>query len=266
MSVKQYKVTDFTGVVVTGGSSGIGQSFFSNIFKVNPDASFFNLSRTFPEKKFCEADIQHIPCDLSDASALKHAAQELLSKLPDHGPILLINNSGFGSYGYFKNEDLERQATMIDLNARAPVLLTGCLMARLKAQGGAVVNIASTASFQPTPYMSTYGATKSFLRDWSLALNHELREEDIHVMVVCPGPTATNFFRNAGFSSSPLPSFIGQTSEQVVLESLSALEKSRPLVVTGWSNKFMTCLSGKLPKVMVTRLSGKILKRIRLGD
>ena len=92
---------------------------------------------------------------------------------------------------------------MIDLNVRAVVQLTGRLLPLLKARGGAIVNVASTAAFQPTPWMATYGATKAFVLNWSLALNQDLRGTGVRVLVVCPGTTETEFFKRAGRGEAP---------------------------------------------------------------
>ena len=114
------------------------------------------------------------------------------------GAIILINNSGFGDYGPMDLLDRDKQLNMMDLNMRAPVDLTLRLLPQLKERGGAVVNIASTAAFQPTPFMATYGSTKAFVLHWTLALTEDLKRTGVRVLAVCPGPTRSNFFRAAG--------------------------------------------------------------------
>jgi hypothetical protein len=175
----------------------------------------------------------------------------------------LINNSGFGSYGPFPEPGLEENLRMADLNMRAPLLLTARLLPLLLARGGAVVNISSIAAFQPTPLMSLYGATKAFVLNWSLGLWQDLRDSRVHVLCVCPGPTTTNFFRAAGFLESPAPSWLGQTTEQVVEESLRALARRKPLVVCGWMNKIQVALSGRIPKALVAVLARQSLEKAR---
>ncbi len=260
-------VTAYTHVVVTGGSSGIGNSYLNAIHNINPHAKIFNLSRTFLAKNLPDSIFTHIPCNLihkNDVESVAHQLVESFNLDPTKGPILLINNSGFGSYGDFSVTNIEKQHEMILLNSVAPVLLTRLLLPTLKQRGGAIMNIASTAAFQPTPWMSTYGATKAFLLNWSLALNEELRGSGVQVLAVCPGPTATNFFKNAGFTSSPLPSNVGQTAEQVVQESLKALEQGKNLIVTGLSNKILTTFSSMIPKRWIARIAGKIIKSARI--
>jgi short-subunit dehydrogenase len=181
------------------------------------------------------------------------------------GPILLINNSGFGAYGHFPEPDLEHQLEMLDVNIRAVVELTGRLLPCLKTRGGAIVTVASTAAFQPTPFLAAYGATKAFVLHWSLALNEELRGTGLRTLALCPGPTSTEFFRRAGLKQGSVADSLGQTTEQVVREALQALAAGKAQVVTGWKNKVMTAFSSKLPKPWVTRLSAMVLKRWRLS-
>jgi len=154
---------------------------------------------------------------------------------------------------------------MLDVNMRAPVQLTAHLLPHLRARGGAVINLASTASFQPTAGMATYGATKAFLLHWSLALGEELRGSDVQVLAVCPGPTATEFFRTAGLAYTVTPGFIGQTPEQVVAASFRALAAGKALVVSGWKNKVLAALSSMAPKALAARVAARVIARYR-GD
>ncbi|MFP6899645.1 MAG: SDR family NAD(P)-dependent oxidoreductase [Opitutales bacterium] len=93
---------------------------------------------------------------------------------------------------------MEKLGAVIDLNVRGAVHLTALLLPFLKNRGGAIVNICSLAAFQPTPFVSVYGASKAFLLHWSLSLREELRWTEVAVLAACPGPIRTNFFRAAG--------------------------------------------------------------------
>ena len=188
--------------------------------------------------------------------------REVLRENP--GPILLINNSGFGAWGYFPSPEPAKHLAMIDLNVTAVVGLTAALLPDLQQQGGAILNIASTAAFQPTPYMATYGATKSFLLHWSLGLREELREVGIPVVAVCPGPTKTNFFRAAGFADA-MEGWPGQSAEAVVETGLRALARNRPLVVCGWHNRLLVLGGGLVPLRWKGALTRLILRRFRLN-
>ncbi len=262
-------LNSFDTVVITGASSGIGEQFLNTIGNIAPNAKFFNLSRTPPNIILSNNRLHHCPADLSTPAGQESAVMALEQWLDGAGAgsqrILLINNSGFGSYGPFPTPNVARAISMVDLNMRALVLLTGHLLPRLQARGGAVVNIASVAAFQPTPLLSVYGATKAFVLNWSLGLWRELLGTNVHVLCVCPGPTGTNFFRAAGFSEPPLPGNSGQTSAQVVDESLRALAARKPMVVCGWSNKLGVIVSGRLPKTWVTRIAYQMMIKLRLG-
>lgn len=240
------------------------------MLRLSSSPEIYNLSRRFPESiSTQEAALKftHIPCDFSRRDELAAGVEQLLELLEGQpasaGRILLINNSGFGSYGPFPQPGIERNLEMLDVNIRAPLLLTEQLLPLMRARGGAIVNIASTAAFQPTAYMATYGASKAFMLHWSLALREELRGTGVHVLAVCPGPTSTQFFRNAGMQQAILPDSIGQTVEQVVDASLAALAAERGMVVSGWQNKLSTFFASKLPKVFAARLAARVIAHFR---
>jgi short-subunit dehydrogenase len=153
---------------------------------------------------------------------------------------------------------------MVDVNVRAVVQMTGALMPALKARGGVVITVASTAAFQPTPYLATYGATKAFVLHWSLALNEELRGTGVSTLALCPGPTSTDFFQRAGLEKGSVPNMFGETSEKVVLAALRAVASGKTVVVSGWKNKVMTAAVTKLPKALVARLAGIALGHYRM--
>ena len=257
---------NLTAVVVTGGSSGIGKSFIEHIGRLRPSVRFCNLSRTRPSFASGQLNVRHIPCDLTDRAAFPGMVAEVLDFLkldaPDGG-ILLINNSGFGLYGTFPQPSADQHRTLLDLNVGAVLDLTAALLPALRARGGAVVTVASTAAFQPTPYLAAYGATKAFVLHWSLALNEELRGTGVYALAVCPGPTATDFFRRAGFGLNRVTGPL-QSADDVVREAWQALASGRSLVVTGWRNRLMTTLSSALPKPWVARIARRILARTRL--
>ncbi len=153
---------------------------------------------------------------------------------------------------------------MIDVNVASPVRLTGELSGDLKKSGGAVINIASTAAFQPTPYLATYGATKAFLLHWSLGLSEEWKSDGVQVLCVCPGPTETAFFKEAGFREAPLKKGSGQTAEQVADITLGALAKGKSLVTCGTGNKLLASFASKMPKTWIARMTGMVMRRMRL--
>lgn len=258
----------FSVIIITGGSSGIGCSIIKAIQNVIPELWICNISRSKPAFFLGESGA-HQSVDLSDAGALQAAAAELLDWLSTAPPgkLLLVNNSGFGDYGRLPDLDAAKQLAMIDLNIRAVVDLTMRLLPALLARGGTVVTLASTAAFQPTPFLATYGATKAFVRNWSLALDEDLRGTGVRTLAVCPGPTRTNFFKAAGFTNPPMKSgaaSLDMTADEVALHTLRGIAREKTLVVTGWKNRAITFFGSKLPIVWVTRIGARILRKLRL--
>src|SRR6202453_2811349 len=178
MASPEAALRNISAVVITGGSSGIGKSFIELCSRLRPELAFCNLSRRKPDIGQLQLKLRHVTCALSDQPQVERALEEVrdfLSADAPTGGILLINNSGFGIYGRFPEPGRAVQLEMMDVNVRAVVQLTGALLPAIRERGGAIMTIASTAAFQPTPYLSTYGATKAFVLHWSLAINEELR-------------------------------------------------------------------------------------------
>ncbi len=259
----------FTVTVVTGGSSGVGKTFITLLSEASPRMVFCNLSRRAPTglPETVQKRLVHVPCDLGNVDMRAVAAGEATRVIrQDHyrSKVLLINNSGFGSCGNFTDAERSGQLDMVAVNVAAVVDLTARLLPALRERGGAVINVASVAGFQPTPYMATYGATKAFLLNWSLALHEELRPHGIPVQALCPGPTETEFFRRVGYSERVVAGRHSMTSEAVVRASLRGLARGKALVVPGWRNRVLGMVTGRLPRVWCARISAAVLARYRL--
>jgi len=259
-------LNSFSAVIITGGSSGIGKSFIELCSKMRPGLAFCNLSRRAPVITGTQLNLRHVACDLSkpaDVESAVSAIGDFLAREAPAGRILLVNNSRFGVYGLFPEPGIAQQLEMVDVNVRAVLHLTGALMPAMKARGGVIVTVASTAAFQPTAYLDTYGATKAFVLHWSLGLNEELRGTGVSTLAVCPGPTSTEFFRRAGLAEGSVPDALGETSEQVVMASLRAIAAGKAMVVSGWKNKLQAAVVTKLPKPLAARLAAAVLARTR---
>lgn len=266
--VSRRSLMHFPIIIITGASSGIGKALLeAPTFSNMPEpVRIFNLSRQKPDIFLKKKGLTHIECDLQDYLQLSQGVGQVRNQIAEEkltGPVLLVNNSGIGSYGKFAKLDPEHEQGMLRLNVLAPVAVAHAFLPLLKEHGGAMVNVASTASFQPTPFLASYGASKAFLRHWSLSIGEELRGSGVHVLCVCPGPTSTNFFKNAGFSKPILRDGFGQTAAEVAEAIWEALRKRKRLVVTGWKNKVIAAVASKLPIGFITWLSGAILRRIR---
>lgn len=259
-------LSEYTVIIVTGGSSGIGKAIIEHVWKLKPEVVICNLSRRVPETFSGKLNARQVTVDLADPVARAEAAREVLELLratPPKGKVMLVNNSGFGGYGRVDELGREHQLEMVEVNVRAVLDLTARLLPLVRARGGSVVNIASTAAFQPTAHMATYGATKAFLLHWSLALHEELRGSGARALAVCPGPTATEFFRRAGMKQGAVTERWGQTAEQVAREALVALARGRAQVVCGWANWLLAALASRLPKPLAARVGAALLLKFR---
>lgn len=119
----------------------------------------------------------------------------------------LINNAGSGLYGHFEKIDLQSQLEMINLNQLAILKLTYLFLPELRKNTiSYILNVASTACYQPIPFMSAFAATQSFIHSFSLALREELKNSSVNVSVLCPGPTSTEFFERSGLADLPVNS------------------------------------------------------------
>lgn len=260
------KISEHTLSIITGGSSGIGNAIIERILKVESAAGICNISRTKPSLFFNDQNRLHLKCDLSDREDRTKVLSELiedLEKRDDSGPILLVNNAGFGLYDEATAKPVEEHLELLEVNVAALVDISLRFIPLLKKRGGTLINIASTSAFQATPYIATYGASKAFVLNWSLALNEELKGSDVKVLAVCPGPTQTNFFKRAGLTGHVIPDGYSQSPESVVEEIFKALAKDQALVTTGLLNKISAFFASKLPKVFGTRLAGKIINKYR---
>ncbi len=248
-------------VVITGGSSGIGEAFIATILYHNPSIRIFNLSRSKPK----ESRVVHVNCDLSDRESITKVFPVLQQNLQYiKGKLLLINNSGYGRYGAFPSPAWEDLRDMVQVNLVAPMELTARMLPLLLANGGGVINVCSLAGFQPTPFFGVYGASKSFLLHWSLCVRQEYRKQGLRVLAVCPGPTATGFFRAAGFSAEVSAPGGSATASRVAEQSCDAWIRDKPLVVNGLRNRLVSLLAGALPRSWSARLAEKVMRAHRL--
>ncbi len=264
---RKKSLTEFFGrydvAIITGASSGIGYAMLELLRYLNSAIKIINISRTPPQ--FSDANFTHISCDLGNADSLNATADEILHTYlnQDTKKILLINNSGFGGYGFFPEPSLEHNCKMIDLNCRALTALCGKFLEKIKLGKGSIINVCSTAAWQACPHLSVYAATKSYVMSFTLALDFELRKYGSNALCLCPGPTSTNFFKAAGFTERPLPSNFGHDSLDVAIDTFVALSKNKSLRVVGVLNSVQAMMTYLIPKVWLTKISGSILSKIR---
>ena len=210
--------------LITGASTGIGVVFARQLAQRQMELILVARSRDKLEQLAAELGEQYgvkvtvIVQDLTVAGAGKLVYETVNQK--GINVDLLVNNAGFGGYGAFSEQDLARQLEMIQLNNLVLVELTHYfLRPMLAGAGGAIINVASIAGFQPLPYLSVYAATKAFVLSFSESLWAENKDKGVEILALCPGPTESNFFEVARFPSA----FMGKNgrldSAEVVVSS-----------------------------------------------
>lgn len=174
---------------------------------------------------------------------------------------MLVNNAGFGRFGTFEQSSIGDYEAMIRVNMQAPVELVHYFLPVMREAGqGTIINLASVAAFQPTPYMGVYGASKAFLRSFSQSLAVECRGTGIRVLAVCPGATRTDFFATGGLESTKALDGTMQSADEVVAEALRALDAGRMQVITGWLNRVMVGMVRLSPERVLLAVSGRLMK------
>lgn len=249
--------------LITGASSGIGEVFARklaargrNVLLVaRSEEKLITLCNELGRSNSIRA--QYVALDLSKpeapASLFEEATKRGLSI------DMLINNAGFGSMGEFSKLDLATELNMIDLNVKSLVELTHrFLQPMIERRQGAIINVASTAAFQPVPFMATYAATKAFVLSFSEALWEENRPHGIKVLALCPGVTDTNFFEAARGHKPPARA--SQTPEEVVDTALRGLERGKSHIISGWTNFLMTQSERVAPRSLITRVAGRMMR------
>ncbi len=237
-------------VLITGASSGIGREFASlyaekkyNLILVGRSIESLNeLSKNLVDKY--GISVRVINADLSDTTSVKSISAALIDSKID----ILINNAGVGEYGEFVNGDEMKYEKMVTINIIALTMLTRYFAEKMVAQcGGDILNVASTAAFQPIPKFAVYAATKAFVLHFSEAINYELRHKGVFVGVLCPGPTKTNFEKFAGASGSKLFSSGVMSARDVASIGIKAIEGKNMTTIVGYKNKFLSLISSINP-------------------
>ncbi len=249
--------------LITGASSGIGEVFArklaargQNVLLVaRSEDKLITLCNELGRSNNIRA--QYVTLDLSKPESPARLFEEAANR--GLSVDMLINNAGFGSMGQFSKLDLTRELNMIDLNIKALVELTYHFLApMLERKQGTIINVASTAGFQPVPFMATYAATKAFVLSFSEALWEENRPYGIKIMALCPGVTDTNFFE-AARGQKP-PARVSQTPEEVVETALSGLSRGKSHVISGWTNFLMVEAERLASRSLVARLAGRMMR------
>ncbi len=257
-------MADKKTALVTGASAGIGKELCTLFAKDGHDVVLVARSEAKLREIAAELEKAHgvrahvVAADLGDRAA-PQAIEGAVAALGLHVDFL-VNNAGFGSSGAFLDLDLEREEEMIEVNVSALVKLTHRFARGMRERRrGHVLNIASTAGFQPGPYMATYYATKAFVVSFSEALAHELRDSGVRVTCHCPGATATNFAGTAGNDRSKLFQRGGVAGAAEVAEhAYRAMHSGDVLAIHGVVNWLMMESLRIAPRALVRTLAADL--------
>lgn len=244
--------------LITGASSGIGLDMAKYLATKKYELILVARDKERLEKiqEVLPTKVTIIVADLSNEQKVK----ELYVLTKKENIDILINNAGFGTCGYFLETDLNKDLEMIDVNIKAVHILTKSILKDMeKKNSGYILNVASSAAFQPGPLMSTYYATKSYVYQLSEALYYEQKKKktNVHIAVLCPGPVETNFNKVAGvkFGIRPLK------SKYVAKYAIDNLLKKKMLIIPGFKMKCAKFFSRFVSDKFLLRIIYRIQKK-----
>lgn len=241
--------------VVTGASAGIGREFVLAIDRKGGFDEIWVIARRAERleelKSVCRTTVRPVVLDLSDLKALDDYRLLLEKEKPEIG--LLVNAAGFGVFGPFDAQDLGRQLSSIGVNS---VALTGMCHISIPymKKGDSIVNIGSNSSWQPVPYQAVYGASKSYVLNFSRALYRELKSRGIHVMCVCPGWIKTEFQEVAHHDDYIRYVDRWYTPQQVAAQAMKDLRRRRVVSILGHPVRRQVRLVKFLPVKLVMNI------------
>lgn len=244
--------------LITGASAGLGVEFARQCAKRGAPLALAARRRDRMEALATElgGEVHVFEADLSKDGA----AASLIAELEAEGLSVgtLINNAGFGLGGRFAERPLGRLSEMIDLNVRTLTELCHLVLPAMRARGaGGILNVASTAAFQPGPNMAVYYASKAYVLSFTEALHHELKGTGIKVSALCPGPTESEF-SDVADSHSPTLERMKVPAAGVVEAGLKGLDANKAVVVPGFKNKVGAQMSRLLPRSTMRNIIGRI--------
>jgi hypothetical protein len=241
--------------LITGASAGLGAEFARQCATRGDELVLVARRHERLEALATEigSRVHVIPADLEEPDA----PSRLITEVEALGLTVqtLINNAGFGLIGRFADLPRDRQLAMIDLNMRSLTALAHLVLPGMRARGeGGILNVASTAAFQPGPGFGVYFATKAYVLSFTEALHQELKGSGIKVSALCPGPTRTEFGQVAGIGGSGRFDRLSADAASVVSAGLKGLDANKAVVVPGLMNK-VTAGSGRMvPRPLMRRI------------
>lgn len=248
--------------VVTGASSGLGVHYADRLAQQGSDLILAarreqELSEVADDlRRRHGVTVEIRPVDLASEDGRAGFVEEVAG-LDVH---TIVNNAGFGSAGQFKDLERSRVQQEVSLNVGALTELSHAVVGGMVERGrGAIINVASTAAFQPMPGLAVYSGTKIYVLQFTVALWEELHDTGVRALAVCPGPTNTRFFEYAGDDSVLRQR---RSPEQVIDASFRALEAHRPFVVDGVRNRIVALSNRFVPRSVSARLAPAFMKML----
>ena len=245
--------------IVTGASSGLGREFLNQILAQSVDCDqIWAIARSGDKlaqlTQALGAKVVAVPLDLTDRQALADFAARLQEASPHI--TALINNAGVGVLGNFADSPTAAQINMLDLNVTALTAMTSLCLPYMQ-KGGFLLNVCSIAAFVPTPRMTVYAATKSYVYAFSKAMGEELAPKGITVCAVCPGPMATPFLDTAGITgqSKAFETLPYDNAEKVAKAAVRAALRGRRVVTPHPLYKFYRLLGKQIPHRILMKIS-----------
>ena len=254
--------------LITGASAGIGveiaRSLASRGHGVTLVARREERLRELAEELSAAHGVraETLGCDVADPAARDHLAAEIGTR--ELEVEILVNNAGFGGFGSFARQGRDRQVEMVRVNVEAVVELMARYVPLMRGRGrGAVINVASTAAFQPLPDNATYAATKAFVLSLSEAVHSELKGHGVTLTALCPGPVRTEFTDVAGIGGAEerTPGFVWMSPAEVAEHAVNGAEKGRRVVVPGMLNQAGALAGQHSPRMLLLPLARRVWRR-----
>ena len=246
--------------LITGASAGLGVDFARQYAAKGHRLVLVARRKDRLDTLAAElGNARAVEMDLSQAGA----ADRLMADVAAAGEHveILVNNAGFGLVGRFAKLDGKQQRDMIDLNCGVLTELAHAVLPGMIDRGsGGILNVASTAAFQPGPGMAVYFATKAFVLSFTEALHEEMREKGVKVSALCPGPTSTEFGKVAGFGGNKAVDSLAAQPGPVVEAGIAGLENNKAIVIPGFTNKVTAQSSRLLPRSTMRKIVNLIKK------
>lgn len=238
--------------VITGASAGIGREFVYEIDRLGGLDEIWVIARRLDRleelKGKCKTPVRPVVMDLSDRNALGEYRKMLETEKPEIG--LLVNAAGFGVFGPFAENDLDRMLDSVAVNSMALTGMCHISIPYMKS-GDSIINVGSNSAWQPVPYQTVYGASKSYVLNFSRSLYRELRSKGIHVMCVCPGWIRTEFQQVAQHDKYIRYVDRWYEASEVAKKAMKDLKKKRIVSILGFPVRRQVTLVKFLPVKMV---------------